>query len=172
MRQISISYYSNETFSLQCRTATTDRCVQNGGPGGRGGAGCCWGGLLEGRSGGVVADYGEMGSVWGNQCGRVTKWREWLESDLWRRMFVQVVSSALGIRVGRAQEPSGAVAEMVEAWNEFGVKWLVDLCCGVASGASLQEWMNTPRCGLYRAIGLLEQVMRVVGRMLACRIWR
>ena len=59
MRQICISYYLNETFSLQYRTATTERCVPYSGPGGRGEAGCCWGGLIEGRSDGVVADYGK-----------------------------------------------------------------------------------------------------------------
>ena len=63
MRRICISYCLNKTFSLQCRTATTKECVRNGGPGGRGGAGCCWGGLLEGRSGGVGDDCEEMGSV-------------------------------------------------------------------------------------------------------------
>ena len=133
-----------------------------------------------GRSGGVVADGGEMGSVWRNLCGRVTEWREWLESERrpMCRMAAQVVSSALGIWVGRAQGPSGAVAEMVEAWHEFGVKiyavvlWLVR--SGGGSGAGLQGWMIPPRCTwfVYRAIGLLEQVVRVVGRMLACRIWR
>ena len=51
------------------------------------------------------------------------------------RMSAQVVSSALGIWVGRAQGPSGVVAEMVEAWNEFGVKWLIDLCCFVVAGS-------------------------------------
>ena len=95
------------------------------------------------------------------------------------RMSAQVVSSALGIWVGRAQGPSGAVAEMVEAWNKFGVKWLIDLCCGVVAGSvgwGFWCWFagvdESAEMCLYRAIGLLEQAVRVVGQMLACRIWR
>ena len=68
---------------IECRTVTTEGCVQNGGSGGRGGAGSCWGGLLG---------------------------------------------------VGMAQGPS-VVAEMVEAWNEFGMEWLIDLCGGVVVGS-------------------------------------
>ena len=39
---------------------------------------------------------------------------------------------------------------------------------GEGSGAGLQGCLNPPRCGSYR--GLSEQAVRIVGRMLACRI--
>ena len=45
-------------------------------------------GCLRGARGGVVADGGEMGSVWRNLCGRVTEWREWLEPGIREETYV------------------------------------------------------------------------------------
>ena len=80
MRQICISYCLN-------KTATTEGFVQNGGSGGQGGAGVVGEGCLRDARGGVVADGGEMGSVWGN-LWRVADLREWLDSEIREETYV------------------------------------------------------------------------------------
>ena len=76
--------------------------------------------------------------------------------------------------------PSGVVSEMCKAANGLGVEWLTDLCNNinniVSEGKLLEEWNNNSlnldfkikgdplECGLYEAIKLLEQAMKVIER--------
>ena len=60
--------------------------------------------------GGVVADGGEMRSVWGNLSWRVTEWREWLESDL-------CVGSGFECLGDMGRQGSGAI------WGSCGDGW-------------------------------------------------
>ena len=84
---------------------------------------------------------------------------------------------------GKAPGPNGGVGEMLKAAGDVGIQWMTDLCNAVVSEGKIPEdwrksWMvsvykgkgNALECGSYRGIKLLDQVMKVLERVIERRV--
>jgi len=83
----------------------------------------------------------------------------------------------------KAPRVSGLVSEMIQAIEDIGTRWILDLCNGIVKEGCIQEdWKssmvfpiykgkgNPMECGSYRGIQLLEHAMKVVERIFKYRI--
>jgi len=84
---------------------------------------------------------------------------------------------------GKAAGPSGIVVEMLKASGEAGKLWVTDVCNKVVMEGCIPEdwrrsWMvnvykgkgDALECGSYRGIKLLDQVMKVLERVIEVRV--
>src|SRR5206468_7465615 len=84
---------------------------------------------------------------------------------------------------GEAAGPLGAAADMLKAAGEAGVKWVTDICnevvrSGVVPADWRRSWMvnvykgkgKTLECSSYRGIKLLDDVLKVLERVLEARL--
>ena len=78
---------------------------------------------------------------------------------------------------------SGLVTEMIQATEDTGTQWILDLCNGIVKEGSIpDDWKSSVvlpiykgkgdpmECGSYRGIKLLEHAMKVVERIFEHRI--
>jgi Reverse transcriptase (RNA-dependent DNA polymerase)/Endonuclease/Exonuclease/phosphatase family len=83
----------------------------------------------------------------------------------------------------KAAGPSGVVADMVKAAGEAGIIWVTDMCNAVVRDGRIpadwcKSWMvnvykgkgDAMECGSYRGIKLLEHVMKILERVIECRV--
>ena len=86
-------------------------------------------------------------------------------------------------QLGKAAGPSGVLAEMLKASGDVGVQWVSDLCNAIIYEGKIpndwkKSWMvkiykgdgDALECGSYRGIKLLDQVMKVLERIIANKI--
>jgi len=45
---------------------------------------------------------------------------------------------------------SGLVAEMIQATEDIGTQWILDLCNGIVKGRILEDWMSSVVLPVYR----------------------
>ena len=87
------------------------------------------------------------------------------------------------LKIGKAAGPTGVVSEMIKAADGFGSRWMTDLINNIVKeGCIPDDWRKSILVpvykgkgdplvyGSYRAIKLLEQPMKVFGRVLEKRI--
>ena len=85
------------------------------------------------------------------------------------------------MKTGKAAGPTGMVSEMMKAAGGFGSRWMTDLINNIVKeGYIPADWSimvpvykgngDQLVCGSYRAIKLLEQLMKVIERVLEKRI--
>jgi len=97
--------------------------------------------------------------------------------------FEEVKVAIKKAKSGKAPGPSGVVGEMLKAAGDVGIQWMTDLCNAVVSEGKIPEdwrksWMvsvykgkgNALECGSYRGIKLLDQVMKVLERVIERRV--
>jgi hypothetical protein len=97
--------------------------------------------------------------------------------------FEEVKIAIMKAKSGKAPGPSGVVGEMLKAAGDVGVQWMTDLCNAVVLEGKIPEdwrksWMvnvykgkgNALECGSYRGIKLLDQVMKVLERVIERRV--
>jgi len=83
----------------------------------------------------------------------------------------------------KASGLSGLVAEMIQATEDIGTQWILDLCNGVNKESCISEYWTSSVvlpiykgkrdpmvCGTYRGVKLLEHPMKVVERAFEQRI--
>ena len=93
---------------------------------------------MRGALVGLWSIVGRWG-VWGNLCGRVTEWREWLERGI-REETICVGCLHKWFRLPWGYGSGGLRDDLWQLrrwWRlgmNFGVEWLIDLCCGVVAG--------------------------------------
>jgi len=100
------------------------------------------------------------------------------------KFSIKEVKEAIGeAKSGKAAGPSGVMPEMLKASGDVGVQWITDLFNAVVSeGKMPAEWCKSLlvnvykgkgdalECGSYRGIKLLEQVMKVLERVVEKRV--
>ena len=87
------------------------------------------------------------------------------------------------MKADKAVGPSGIGAEMLSAAGEAGVLWVTDLCNMIVKEGSIpsdwtKSWLVTVykgkgdalECGSYRGMKLLDQVMKVLERVIEARL--
>jgi hypothetical protein len=97
--------------------------------------------------------------------------------------FAEVKIAVAKSKSGKAPGPSGVVAEMLKAAGNVGIQWMTDLCNAVVlDGKIPNDWRkscmvsvykgkgNALECGSYRGIKLLDQVMKVLERVIEKRV--
>ena len=97
--------------------------------------------------------------------------------------FEEVKAAITKAKSGKAPGPSGVVGEMLKAAGDVGIQWMTDLCNAVVLEGKIPEdwrksWMvsvykgkgNALECGSYRGIKLLDQVMKVLERVIERRV--
>ena len=97
--------------------------------------------------------------------------------------FEEVKVAIKKAKSGKAPGPSDVVGEMLKAAGDVGIQWMTDLCNAVVSEGKIPEdwrksWMvsvykgkgNALECGSYRGIKLLDQVMKVLERVIERRV--
>ena len=130
-------------------------------------------------------------------CGVRDIWSEYYEKLLneesdWRRDKLEKVDPVNGpaedikaSEVREASGPSGVVSEMLKAAGESGVEWLTSIFNGVIRGRERfprrlekelvgkkclqKERGDALACASYRGMKLLDQVMKILGRVLEKR---
>ena len=99
----------------------------------------------------------------------------------------EVAAALKKMKRHKAPGLSGLTAEMIQATEGIGTRWLLDLCNGIVKeGCIPEDWKSSVvhvlpiykgkgdpmDCGSYRGIKLLEHAMRVVERISEHRIWQ
>ena len=98
--------------------------------------------------------------------------------------FEEVKAAITKAESGKAPGPSGVVGDMLKAAGDVGtIQWMTDLCNAVVLEGKIPEdwrksWMvsvykgkgNALECGSYRGIKLLDQVMKVLERVIERRV--
>ena len=87
------------------------------------------------------------------------------------------------MKKGKAAGPSGVTAEMLQAAGEAGIRWVTEICNAILKEGKVPEdwersWIvsvykgkgDALECGSYRGIKLLDQVMKVMERVIEKRI--
>src|SRR3981081_2051128 len=95
----------------------------------------------------------------------------------------EVRAAIAKMKAGKATGPSGIGAEMLRAAREVGVSWVTDLCNAVVREGKIpvdwrKSWMvsvykgkgNGLELGSYRGIKLLDEVMKVLERVMEAKI--
>ena len=95
----------------------------------------------------------------------------------------EVVVAIKGLKIGKTAGSTGVVSEMMKAAGGFGSRWTTDLINNIVKeGCIPDDWRKNILvpvykgkgdplvCGSYRAIKLLEQLMKVLERVLEKRI--
>ena len=91
----------------------------------------------------------------------------------------EVTESIKGLKIGKAAGPTGVVSEVMKAAGGFGIRWMTDMINNIVKEYCIpDDWRNSILvhvykgksdplvCGSYIAIQLLEQLMRVLERVL------
>jgi len=93
--------------------------------------------------------------------------------------FEEVKVAITKAKTGKAPGLNGVVGEMLKAAGDVGIQWMTDLCNAVVSEGRIpadwkKSWMvskgNALECGSYRGIKLLDQVMKVLERVVERRV--
>ena len=87
----------------------------------------------------------------------------------------EVVAAIKRLKMGKAAGPTGVMCEMMKEVGGFGSRWMTDLINNIVKeGCIPDDWRKSILapvykgkgdllvCGLYRAIKLLEQPMKVI----------
>ena len=95
----------------------------------------------------------------------------------------EVAPAIKGLKMEKAAGPTGVVSDMMKATGGFGSRWMTDLINNIVKEGCIPgdrrksilvpvyKGKGDPLvCGSYRAIKLLEQPMKVLGRVLEKRI--
>ena len=95
----------------------------------------------------------------------------------------EVAAAINGLKIGKAAGPTGVVSEMMKTSGGFGTRWMTDLINNIVKeGCIPDDWRKSilvpvykgkcdpPVCCSYRPIKLLEQPMKVLGRVLEKKI--
>ena len=95
----------------------------------------------------------------------------------------EVAAAIKGLKMGKSAGPTGVVSEMMKAADGFGSRWMTDLINNIVKGGCIpDDWRKSILvpvykgkgdplvCGSYRVIKLLEQLMKVLERVLEKRI--
>jgi hypothetical protein len=152
------------------------------------------GGCVKDKDGKMVVDDPKVLEVWKDYYEKLLN----VEFD-WNRNDLDVVDAVSGpseclskgevmaaiakSKSGKAAGPSGLVAEMLKASGEVGGQWVTDICNKVVvEGRIPEDWRSSLmvnvykgkgdalECGSYRGIKLLDQVMKVLERVVEARI--
>ena len=95
----------------------------------------------------------------------------------------EVAATIKGLQIGKAAGSTGVVSEMMKASGGFGTRWMTDLINNIVKeGCIPDDWRKSILvpvykgkgdplvCGSYRAIKLLEHLMKVLEIVLEKRI--
>ena len=87
------------------------------------------------------------------------------------------------MKKGKAAAPSGVTAEILQAAEEVGIRWVTEICNAILKEGKVSEdrersWIvsvykekgDALECGSYRGIKLLDQVMKVMKRFIEKQI--
>ena len=98
-------------------------------------------------------------------------------------VFSEVAAAIKGLKMGKAAGPAGVVSEMMKEAGGFGTRCMTDLINHIVKECCIpDDWRKSILvpvykgkgdplvCGSYSAINLLEQPMKVLGRVLEKRI--
>ena len=87
------------------------------------------------------------------------------------------------MKKGKAAGPSGVTVEMLQAAGEAGIRWVTEICNAILKEGKVpsdweRSWIvsvykgkgDALECGSYRGIKLLDQVMKVMERVIEKRV--
>ena len=147
---------------------------------------------LKDVKGEIVAEKARIMEIWKDYMSKLFN-----EENIWDgdticdvkegpecRIKLEEVKIALGkMKTGKASGHSGIDSDILKATGEMGLEWLTDLCNEVISEGKIPvDWQKSViipvfkgkgdpmQCESYRAIKLLEHVMKLLERILESRI--
>jgi len=152
------------------------------------------GGCVKDKEGKLVTEEEGIKEVWKAYFDKLLNEEfEWDKKGLERvdevcglieSITVEEVNDALGkAKSGKAAGPSGVLAEMLKAAGDVGVQWVTDLCNAIVKEGRIPDdwrksWMvsvykgkgDALECGSYRGIKLLDQVMKIMERIIERKV--
>ena len=147
-------------------------------------------GCVRDGKGKIVSDEAEVKEVWKEYFAKLLNEEfDWNNDGLGEVDIVsgpaeiitteEVRSAIAKTKSGKAAGPSGVVAEMLKASGEIGVQLVTELCNRIVFEGKIpsdwrRSWMvnvykgkgDATECGSYRGIKLLDQVMKVLERVI------
>lgn len=152
------------------------------------------GGCIKDENGKIVVEDEQIKEVWKKYFEKLLN-----EEFSWDRDKLDAVNAVSGpcerislaevkvaiakAKTGKAAGPSGVVVDMVKAAGDVGEQWVTDICNAVVRDGHIPDdwkksWMvsvykgkgNALECGSYRGIKLLDQVHKILERVIEARI--
>ncbi|HXJ94687.1 MAG TPA: reverse transcriptase domain-containing protein [Terriglobia bacterium] len=152
------------------------------------------GSCVKDKNGKLVMEEDKIKEVWAEYFEKLLNEEfQWKKEDLEhvsevpapieRITFGEVKAAIAKAKDGKAPGPTGVVAEMLKAAGDVGIQWMTDLCNAVVVEGKIPDdwkksWMvsvykgkgDALECGSYRGIKLLDQVMKVLERVIEKRL--
>jgi hypothetical protein len=151
-------------------------------------------GCVRDADGSIVVDEEKTMEIWKRYYEKLLNEEfDWNKSNLEsasavsgpsERISTSEVRAAIAkSKSGKAAGPSGVAAEMLKASGEAGIQWVTDICNKVVDEGCIPDdwrksWMvnvykgkgDALECGSYRGIKLLDQVLKVLERVIDARV--
>ena len=153
---------------------------------------------MKNDKGGLVTDESEIREVWSSYFEKLLneefEWNRDFLKDLREEgsssdgpvetITEEEVRTAIKqMKKGKAAGPSGVTVEMLQAAGEAGIRWVTEICNAILKEGKVpsdweRSWIvsvykgkgDALECGSYRGIKLLDQVMKVMERVIEKRV--
>ena len=153
---------------------------------------------MKNTRGELVTDESEIREVWSSYFEKLLneefEWnrdflKDWQEDESSTAESAELITeqevklAIKQMKKGKAAGPSGVTAEMLQAAGEAGIRWVTEICNAILKEGKVPEdwersWIvsvykgkgDALECGSYRGIKLLDQVMKVMERVIEKRI--